>query len=156
MPPPVKAAAPSNPMTASDIALLMRFVYDATGMQYVQLNFTTLVAWYFDAANPTTPGVVPIGIGNMNPAAPNTAPIISPQWAVMYPARGIIFTDNESWAGEFYDFLVWLASNNGASRIVVADPPVAELKNIWTQFSRDFPQYVNILVQTRVKACELP
>jgi hypothetical protein len=102
-----------------------------------------LVAWVFDLANPLTVGAVPVGVAPMTPAPPETAPIVSPRWAVVYPAGdAIVFTENEVWHGIFADFLLWLATNNGASRMLQADLGSPVLFNIWNTFARTYPQYV--------------
>jgi hypothetical protein len=143
------APAPRTPTAASSVgedAVLLRLIYDATGLQTIAIQSAPLVGWVFDVANPLTPGTTPVGIANMGPMPPATAPIVSPRWACAYIAGGekdaAVFTENEVWCGNFDDFLLWLATNNGASRTLSVQLATPRLKNVWNKFAQVYPQYV--------------
>jgi hypothetical protein len=138
----VRGANPTAPSSSSGFPnRLLRLTYDPTGLRWVAMQTAPVVAWAFDENNPLTPGTTPIGIANMQPAPPNTGPILSPQWAVIYP-DATVFVDGEVWCGEFDDFLLWLATNNGANRTLSAQLAMPALVNIWNDFTRSYPEYV--------------
>jgi hypothetical protein len=137
----VAPKAPTNPASTMDAAGLLRLTYDASGLQTVALSLGPLVGWVFDPAKPLTPGTLPVGIGDMPAAPPDTTPIISPRWAVIYEPA-IVYTEGEVWCGPFADFLLWIATNNGAQRTLSAAMGMPALTNIWNEFARAFSQYV--------------
>jgi hypothetical protein len=52
-------------------------------------------------------------VGTLPPVAPETGPIISPQWAAV---QGSFVTVADRWRGDLDQFFSWLATNNGARR----------------------------------------
>src|SRR5215203_3066159 len=84
---------------AAQNQLLIILKYDATGMEWVDLFDNVLVGWVVDDSGSQSSGPAPQSfepapraIGSLPPLAPDTAPVISPQWAVMMPE--VVFVPN--------------------------------------------------------------
>jgi hypothetical protein len=86
--------------------------YDATGLAWVDLFDNPPVSWIIDE---TSGQGRPVVAGSLPPPPPATAPVLSPTWAHLH-------TDSlyvpDMWRGGMMNFFTWLASNNGATRLV--------------------------------------
>jgi hypothetical protein len=122
--------------SSEGIALLLRLSYDSTGLESVTINSGPIVAWVYDTAN-LAAGVTPLSIVSLPPVPPDTAPIVSPQWAVAYPmSGGMVWAMDDLFAGSFDGFLTFLASNNGANRVLsgnFAEPALTNMFNDWVR-----------------------
>jgi hypothetical protein len=85
--------------------------YDATGLANASLYDNRILGWVVDDAGVIAS--VPVILGTMPPAAPATAPVLSPQWA-QAGAAGVGVPN--AWRGSLTDFFTWLATNHGAAR----------------------------------------
>ena len=121
--------------TSEAIALLLRMTY--TGLDHVIINSGPVVAWTFDMSDPENMIAIPVAITRLPPAPPDTAPVISPRWAISYPqSGGMVWTVDYVFAGSFPDFLTWLATNNGAKRTLEADLATPSLANMWNDWQQ--------------------
>jgi hypothetical protein len=101
--------------------MVVSIEYPANGLDWARLYDNLVLGWYVDEttpvplAPPAPPPVAPHPciIGHFPTHAPDTSPIISPQWA-KYVEPTIFVPD--LWRGSFPEFLTWLATNNGAFR----------------------------------------
>jgi hypothetical protein len=98
---------------ANDYVLSME--YDETGLEWVRIYDNICLGWAADDAGAVP--VQPVIIGSLPTAAPDTAPILSPQWGHV-SAGGVMIPD--VWRGSGGEFLDWLSGNNGASRKIEA------------------------------------
>jgi len=58
---------------------------------------------------------VPIILGSLAALAPDTTPVISPQWGKFHAPPAVVFLPDLA-RMRLSDFLTWLATNNGAHR----------------------------------------
>jgi hypothetical protein len=92
--------------------------YDGSGLGWVDLWDNAIIAWVIDA-NDVSVGPSPRILGTFPPAPPDTSPVLTPSWAAITRAGNVFVAD--TWRGTFYDFLTWLATNNGAQRKVIGN-----------------------------------
>src|SRR4051812_26289343 len=106
--------------------------YDGSGLAWVDLWDNAIIAWVIDA-NDVSVAPSPRILGTFPPAPPDTSPVLTPSWAAITRAGNVFIPD--TWRGTFYDFLTWLATNNGAQRKVIgnglARSRVAETYRTW-------------------------
>ena len=124
------------PSTRDEVLIVAN--YDPTGLEWVDLFDNHLLAWIIDETETTEPK--PSAIGSLPPAAPDTSPILSPQWAV-----GVLATVYvpDVWRGSFSEFLTWLATNNDAERQVGGKGlRLPELQNQYRTWSNANPRLV--------------
>jgi hypothetical protein len=92
--------------------VLISVEYDSTGLGWCRIYDNQVLGWIVDETGAGEPQ--PQIIGQLPPMlAPDTAPVISPQWAV-FTSPAVMIPD--LWRGSFSDFLDLLATNNGAWR----------------------------------------
>lgn len=102
------------PVTGS---VLITCEYDeATGLEYCILHDNPVLAWLVDETGAVLP--TPVILGSLAPAPPDTAPVISPPWAVM---EGNMIFVPDTVRGSLDELLSWLAMNNGARRKIYAN-----------------------------------
>ena len=89
----------------------------AKGLGWVILYDNRVLGWIVDT---TTGGKLPIPviIGSMPPAAPDTGDVKSPLWGVRDEA---VLKIPDMWRGSIPEFFTWIATNNGATRKLYAD-----------------------------------
>jgi hypothetical protein len=106
--------------------------YDGSGLGWVDLWDNAIIAWVIDA-NDVSVGPSPRILGTFPPAPPDTSPVLTPSWVAITRAGNVFVPD--TWRGTFYDFLTWLATNNGAQRKVIGNglrrSRVAESYRTW-------------------------
>ena len=69
------------------------------------------LGWVVDESSTAEPK--PVTVGSLPPAAPDTAPVLSPQWVEVH--GGHTFVPDQFRGGPF-ELFDWLATNNGAAR----------------------------------------
>jgi hypothetical protein len=102
--------------------------YAANGLDWARLYDNHAIGWLVDETTPiVAPGELkpvttgthepfPIILGSLPVPAPVTAPIQSPQWCkFINPA--LLIADGARFRN-LWDFLTWLATNNGAHRLL--------------------------------------
>jgi hypothetical protein len=105
--------------------VLLSVEYDSTGLAWCRLYDNQIVGWEVDDTGAGEPQ--PQIIGQLPTLAPDTAPVLSPQWGAIvgpggvfagYPVNPPVLLPGGpgAWRGPFEDFLDWLATNNGAQR----------------------------------------
>jgi hypothetical protein len=117
-------------ISITDRSVIVSMNYDPTGLAWVALFDNSALGWSVDDLDPSHP--VPVMIGSLPPAAPDTAPVLSPQWAV-YQAGYIVVPDVIRMLPS--DFFEWLRSNNGAVRQVQSQMKYYDLVNAFGQWS---------------------
>lgn len=133
----IMASVSSTP--ASGVAGLLIMTYDATGLESVHVEGWPLIGWQLDDQNPRNPR--PITIGDPLAAIPPaTGAIESPQWVHITSDNAVY--DPDGWRGTFHELLTWLATNNGATRLVTADVTFPVLVNDWNAWKREHPAWV--------------
>jgi hypothetical protein len=113
-----------------------------------------LLGWYVDHEPPWSPPPAPAGdprvptvapgeppvpaiIGHLLALAPSTPPILSPQWA-QYIVPNVFVPD--LWRGTTQEFFTWLATNNGANRLIGSCLLVDNsLQQAYSQWAHDNP-----------------
>jgi hypothetical protein len=131
------AALSTTPST--NIAGLLVMTYDATGLASVLIEGWPLLGWQIDDQNPINPKPFTLG----NPLAtppPNTGTIKSPQWAYISSVDAVYTPDG--WRGTITEFFNWLATNNGATRVLSADLTFPEIVNAWNIWARQNSSFV--------------
>ncbi len=124
--------------------------YDGTGLEWVDLFDNPVLGWIVDEtkigvgvialAKPAPPiAEVPILVGSLPPGAPDTAPVLSPQWA--HVSEGVFVPD--MWRGALPDFFTWIATNNGANRLLRGNFVNARLQLAMRRWSERFPDQFN-------------
>jgi hypothetical protein len=125
-----------NAITAHADTLLLSMNYDPTGLAFVDLFDNPIIGWVIDETGAVEP--LPAIIGALPPAAPDTAPIVSPQWAHLQAA---VFVP-DVWRGTLDEFFAWLATNNGATRLVRGNFVDGKLSNTWRAWAAAHPAQV--------------
>jgi hypothetical protein len=101
------------PAAANDYIVCIE--YDATGVIWASLTDYLCLGWQVDdtGANPDQP--TPLLINPLPAPAPDTSPVLSPQWA---RAQGhhIVAPVPGAYRGTAYNFLDFIAFNGGAKR----------------------------------------
>jgi hypothetical protein len=129
---------------AAQNQLLLTLNYDATGLEWVDLFDNALIGWAVDEAEPPTFEPAPRAIGSLAPQAPDTAPVISPHWALAMPNVDIVFVP-DLYRGTLSEFLTWLATNGDADRKVGGQGLVyPNLQNGYQSWARLNPDLVFI------------
>ena len=77
----------------------------------------SLIGWLVDDDMQTDPPF-PIAIGSLPPEAADTAPVLSPQWALVENDAVVLVPDK--FRGTVDRPTTWLATNNGATRKINA------------------------------------
>src|SRR5271154_5179737 len=97
--------------------------YDATGFATATLRDFPILGWLVEketdaAAPPGRPPLpLPVIIGGLPPPAPDTGPVISPQWCALdLDVAGTNCRPDGTRHGHISDFFTWLATNGGADR----------------------------------------
>jgi hypothetical protein len=115
-----------------DETVLITCEYDPpTGVAWVILH-DNLVAW-LDASGASPQPVI---FGSEPPAPPDTAPVISPAWAVITEADVLV---PDIWRGDVQGFFALVASNNGAQRKIYANFANDLLASAWSNWARANP-----------------
>lgn len=114
--PPEEPMAQAIPSTTDE--MLVSCTYDSTGLAYVNLIDNHLIGWVVDTTMPPESPPAPAVVGGLPAAAPDTDPVISPQWVVVVRSLDGATLVPGTWRGTFFEFLTWIATNNGASRRV--------------------------------------
>lgn len=96
------------------------------------------VAWIVPDTDFTQPPT-PVIIGGMVPAPPDTAPVISPQWASL---RGSTVIVPNLWRGTLNEFFTWLATNNDAHKLLRGDFSTPDVSNAFALWSQQNPTLV--------------
>jgi hypothetical protein len=126
-----------NAITAHAETLLLSLNYDPSGLAWVELYDNPILGWVIDETGAVEP--LPAIIGALPPAAPDTAPILSPQWAHL-AGPGLYVPD--MWRGALDDFFAWLAGNNGATRQLRGFFVDGKLANAWRGWAAGHPDQV--------------
>jgi hypothetical protein len=125
---------------SGDGIVILSVEYAANGLDWARIYDNYCVGWLVDEnlAVPYKPDTTgrhapfPLIIGTLPVPAPDTAPIISPQWGKY--VRGEVFIP-DLWRGSLSEFLTGLATNNGARRLLgsrlAAAPEVAKAFHDW-------------------------
>jgi hypothetical protein len=93
---------------------LISIEYDETALLWATMYDNHVVAWIVDEAEPQSFEPAPRVIGQLPTAAPDTAPVQSPQWALVLTSGTVYVPDQVRLPlAQFFD---WLASNGGARR----------------------------------------
>lgn len=74
----------------------------------------------------------PAIIGALPPPAPDTAPVISPQWVSVYKDQVIV---PNQWRGPLDQLFTWLATNNGAQRQLRGNFLNPDIVNVWRSWT---------------------
>lgn len=122
-------------ITSPPGVILLSVEYDPTGLVWCRLYDNEVLGWLvdettasapvlwagsFDGPSPTKPAVtgqhqpLPIIIGSLAEKAPDTPPILSPQWCLFREPSSVFVPDLAR--VELDDFFTKLATNNGATR----------------------------------------
>jgi hypothetical protein len=123
----------------SGTGLVVSIEYPADGLAWARLYDNAVHGWLIDDVT----GLIkqPSIIGSLPTAAPDTSPILSPQW-VEYIAPTIFVPD--LWRGSFAEWLTWLATNNGAKRPLEGRFRIAtDLYNGWQAWAQANPSLVH-------------
>jgi hypothetical protein len=119
--------------------IIVSIEYSENGLDWARLYDNECIAWAVDGSSMPMPPRPSI-IGTLPLLAPDTSPILSPQWvkfigsAVMVP---------NVWRGLPVDFFEWLATNNGASRRLDARFGISgQMHDGFTAFARSNPDLV--------------
>jgi len=120
------------PNTGRD--LIVSFNYDPTGLAWVECFDNAPLGWAVDDVDITHPE--PVVVGSLPPAAPATAPVLSPQWA-QYTGGYLVVPDVVRLLPG--DFFTWLGTNNGATREVRSSMKSADLNQAFHQWSGGAP-----------------
>lgn len=119
--------------------VLIAIDYDPTGLAWCALFDMPISGWTVDETGAAEP--VPQLIGSLPPAAPDTSPTQTPQWAVyVHPA---VLVPEELWRGSAGEFFTWLATNGGVVRQL--EPHFgasSKLHNAFEAWARDNPDLV--------------
>lgn len=112
--------APTTPAVYADPQLnsCLTLNYDASGLQTVYIQQAPLIGWYVDMANLAAPAL-PQTIGLLPVVPPDTSPIISPQYGIVYSAWSVLALDAVGkivFTGTLRELFSFLARNNGAQR----------------------------------------
>lgn len=114
--------------------ILVSMNYDPTGKAWVELFDNQPIGWAVDDTDLSHP--LPVIIGSLPPAAPDTAPIASPQWAV-YGGGVVAVADVVRLPPR--EFFTWLATNGGATRLVRSSMVSADLNQAFHQWNGGAP-----------------
>jgi hypothetical protein len=127
--------------------ILISLEYSPDGVSWVVLHDHHLIGWHVDY-NSTIPNPPLPSVAGALPFPPiDTSPISSPPFAifenppVIVPRTVVASGAPDLWRGTFPDFLTWLATNNGAKRLIGAriacDPDLLNGTNTWAQQNPD-------------------
>jgi len=109
--------------------LLLSCNYDETGLAWVDIFDNPLLGWIADETGAAE--VAPVVVGLLPPASVDTSPVLSPRWAhCVVPSVYV----PDLWRGDLNSFFTWLATNNGAQRLVrgnFRNPNVANAMMFW-------------------------
>ena len=109
--------------------IILSMEYAADGLSWVRLWDNHALGWLIDEtvveapvsrAKPLPPAVtdkhapLPLILGSLAALAPDTSPILSPQWGKFVAPVSVFIPDMVR--VRLPDFLTWLATNNGARR----------------------------------------
>jgi hypothetical protein len=106
--------------------IIVSIEYPADGLKWVRLYDNHALGWIVDEtmpvpmkpAPPVSPQPYPLIVGSFPTPAPDTSPIISPQWCKCVGPNILV---PDLWRGTILEFFAWLATNNGARRPIGAN-----------------------------------
>ena len=117
-------------MASTDVEdSLISVNYDATGLAWADVWENTIFGWGIDIADTGHP--VPLILGSLPPVAPDTSPVLSPQW-LWRRAKNNIIIAADIWRGNAAQFFVYLATNGGVQR---------KVRNFAPSLTRDFDEF---------------
>jgi hypothetical protein len=126
------------PAAANTIVISIE--YDATGLAWARLTDHQALAWYIDNSQMPMPPRPSIN-GTLPRTAPDTRPILSPQWAEFVGGPAIFVPS--MWRGSINNFFTWLATNNGAHRQLAKGFGISSgLYNAFDNWARRNPDLV--------------
>ena len=117
------------PVVATPKSVLISCIYDSTGLEFVMLFDNSLMAWLVDETGAAAP--VPVILGAQPEAGPDTTPVFSPSWAVREGPTIFVPDIARGSANEFFNFI---ATNNGANRLVYANFSDPDLATAWREW----------------------
>lgn len=120
-------------------ALMLGFDYDPTGLEWVVVRDSYVLAWVTDLSligppEPVFLGPVPVG----NP--PDTGDVVSPPYVARAGGAGTPFVvPRTTLRGDAHTVLNFIASNNGAQRYVYCDFADPMLIGAWREWAQNNP-----------------
>lgn len=105
------------------------------GADWVILHDNPVMSWIIDEAGATPP--IPVILGSMPLAPPDTGEVASPPWAVR-DKSGIFVPD--TMRGSPNEFFNFVASNNGATRKLYAEFMDTNMAIAWNEWSSVNPE----------------
>jgi len=125
------------PATRQDV--LIAIAYDPTGLASAEMRDFVVLGW--QTGEPGA-GATPIITGPL-PAAPDTAPIVSPAWGLIPKGTAAITMPTGERHAYLVEFFDWLASNGGAQRKLAASFVTSPLLiSAWDAWARSKPTQV--------------
>lgn len=119
-------------------ALLLSFEYDSTGLGWVIVRDSYVLAWVIDQSVIGPP--MPVYLGENAPTPPDTGDILSPPFAVRAGGAGTAFViPKTTLRGDAHRVLNFISQNNGAQRVVYADFHDPMLIGAWQEWAANNP-----------------
>jgi len=132
----VEGNTPILAVPPMDETVLITCEYDPpTGVAWAILHDNPVMAWLVDASGASPQPVI---LGSKPPPPPETAPVLSPAWAVITKAEADVFVP-DVWRGDIRGFFSLVASNNGAQRPIYANFANDMLASAWNNWALGNP-----------------
>jgi hypothetical protein len=113
--------------------------YDATGLAWADMWDNEVLSWVIDQSGSV--GATPIIIGSLPPPAPDTDPVVSPQWIAVGEGNGRVIIP-DLWRGDLNSLFTYLATNNGATRKLRGNFVRPQIDNQWRIWVSQNPDLV--------------
>jgi hypothetical protein len=135
MQPTIVPAAPN--------VLIIALEYSSDGASSARLTDHQCLSWLVDPGVAYPSPSKPVVAGGLPAPAPDTAPVLSPQWAKVIGSGPMVEVPDLKWRGNADAFFTWLATNNGATRkLEKAIGLNAALYNSFDSWARNNPDLV--------------
>jgi hypothetical protein len=134
-------------VAASDNDLAIAVSYDSTGLLWADMTDHNVVGWVCDDTGQAS-SALPCIVGPIPATPPLTLPVVSPRWAVILGNGQEVVTEL-GWRGPLPALFDWIATNNGAQRLLRGQFSYSTNQVAWSQWASANPQLVWSGAETR-------